>query len=414
MTAASSPTVFVSSVGEPLGSARRGRAIALGAALLIGVNLRPSITSTAALLAPAAERFDLTPTQTSLLATLPIIAFGVSAPIGPFLARRRGTAEALMWIMLALAGALVLRVTVPGGLLVGTFVAGLAIMAGGTLLPQYLKSLRASGLWIGLSTMSFSAGAAIGAGLTVPVHALTESPAVALGAWALPAVLAAAAMALVARRRSAGAPPSVRVSVSSSSLTTVSFVTAMFGLQAMLFFAVAAWLPRMLGDRGVDPQTAGGLLALVNVAGLVPTLLAPIAARRRRLLRALVPVLGAVMLGAFAWLSSGAGSPVAMAVTLGAVQSAVFGLSLALIVILAEDEASAGLLSAVAQGVGYAFAGAGSLLVGILRDVTGSWTPSLVLMIGCALALSVIMGFVVRRHPVDLRVHADAPASARA
>ncbi|PRB64954.1 MULTISPECIES: MFS transporter [unclassified Microbacterium] len=404
----------MSSRSERRGSEFRDRAVGLGAALLIGLNLRPAITSVAALLEPTRAAFDLAPVQLNLLATLPVIAFGISAPVGPLLARRLGVTRALIWTMVALAGSLALRVVVPGGMLPGTFLAGVSIMAAGTLLPQYLKSLRAGGLWIGLSSMSFSAGAALGAGLAVPLSTAVGGPAVALGLWAVPALIAAGAMVGVALRSEAPPPPSSRMALPRSARPTVALITAMFGLQAMLFFAVASWLPRILGDRGVDAQTAGWLLALTSVAGLVPTLVAPILARRRRVLRLFGPGLGIVMLAAFVWLASGDESYIAITVVLGAVQSATFGLSLALIVMLAADEASAGLLSAIAQGVGYAFAGAGSLLVGVLHDLTGGWTASLVFMIVCAAALALVVGFVIRCRPVDLQAPSEVPALPRA
>lgn len=404
----------MSSRSERRGSEFRDRAVGLGAALLIGLNLRPAITSVAALLEPTRAAFDLAPVQLNLLATLPVIAFGISAPVGPLLARRLGVTRALIWTMVALAGSLALRVVVPGGMLPGTFLAGVSIMAAGTLLPQYLKSLRAGGLWIGLSSMSFSAGAALGAGLAVPLSTAVSGPAVALGLWAVPALIAAGAMVGVALRSEAPPPPSSRMALPRSARPTVALITAMFGLQAMLFFAVASWLPRILGDRGVDAQTAGWLLALTSVAGLVPTLVAPILARRRRVLRLFGPGLGIVMLAAFVWLASGDESYIAITVVLGAVQSATFGLSLALIVMLAADEASAGLLSAIAQGVGYAFAGAGSLLVGVLHDLTGGWTASLVFMIVCAAALALVVGFVIRCRPVDLQAPSEVPALPRA
>ncbi len=401
---------FVSSRSERRGSEFRDRAVGLGAALLIGLNLRPAITSVAALLEPTRVAFDLAPVQLNLLATLPVIAFGISAPVGPLLARRLGVTRALIWTMVALAGALALRVAVPGGMLAGTFLAGVSIMAAGTLLPQYLKSLRAGGLWIGLSSMSFSAGAALGAGLAVPLSQAVGGPAVALGLWAVPALIAAGAMVGVALRSDAPPPSSSRMTLPRSARPTVALITAMFGLQAMLFFAVASWLPRILGDRGVDAQTAGWLLALTSVAGLVPTLVAPILARRRRVLLWFGPGLGIAMLAAFVWLASGDESYIAITVVLGAVQSATFGLSLALIVMLAANEASAGVLSAVAQGIGYAFAGAGSLLVGVLHDLTAGWTASLVFMIVCAAALALVVGFVIRCRPVDLQVPSVVPA----
>ncbi|WP_223625451.1 MFS transporter [Microbacterium sp. EST19A] len=393
---------FVSSLSDTGRAKVQERAIGLGAALLIGLNLRPAITSVAALLEPIGAGFALSAVQLSILATLPVIAFGLTAPLGPLLARRLGVVRALVWAMAALAMSLILRAVLPGAMLAGTFVAGAAIMVAGTLLPPYLKSLGAGGLWVGLSSMSFSAGAALGAGLSVPVsHA--SGPSLALAVWAVPALLATGAMIRVASRSDAPSHTPARTRITRATRRTVALVTIMFGLQAMLFFAVAAWLPRLLGDRGVDQATAGWLLALASIAGLIPTLVAPMVARRRRVLLWFGPGLGAVMAIAFVWLASGDASYVIITIVLGAVQGAMFGLSLSLIVTQSQNQASAGLLSAVSQGVGYAFAGAGSLLVGILHDLTGDWTPGLVFMIASAAVLSVIVALVIRRPAVDLR-----------
>lgn len=43
--------------------------------------------------------------------------------------------------------------------------------------------------------------------------------------------------------------------------------------------------------------------------------------------------------------------------------------------------ADAASLSAMAQGVGYVLAAFGPLLVGVLHDVTGSWTAPLVVLL---------------------------------
>ncbi|MBD3942061.1 hypothetical protein IF188_10170, partial [Microbacterium sp. NEAU-LLC] len=185
------------------GTARAARALGLAAVVLVGVNLRPAITSVAALLGEVSTQFALDPLAASVLVTLPVIALGASAPLGPWLARRLGVAWALTATMIALAAALSLRVTGAAPLLVGTVVAGAAIMAASTLVPQYLKSLSAGGLWVGISTMSFGAGAAAGAGLTAPLYAWFGADArLAIGAWA--ALAAAAALAMAAAARGSG------------------------------------------------------------------------------------------------------------------------------------------------------------------------------------------------------------------
>ncbi|MDR2294775.1 MAG: MFS transporter [Microbacterium sp.] len=379
-------------------------ALLLTVALLVGINLRPAITSVAALLHETTTQFGLSSGWSSALATLPVIAFGLTAPLGPLLARRIGTTGALAASMGVLALALVLRVLAPAALLPGTFLAGAAIMAAGTLLPQYLKAIAASGLWVGLSGMSFGVGAAIGASLVVPLYRVSgQSAPIALGAWAVPAVIACAGMLLSLRGGGTpviSAPP--RAPRTRSTTTTVLLVTAMFGLQALLYFAMTAYLPKILAERGVDAAEAGWLLAWFSIAGLLPTLAMPMIARRRSLLLWCAPAIGVLTAAGMVWLSLADGPYAAIAGVLGAVQSGAFGLALALIVQLAADEESAGALSAIAQGVGYALAGIGSFLIGVLHDLTGSWPLALSVMAALALVLAVVTAATVRRSPVAL------------
>ena len=108
------------------------------------------------------------------------------------------------------------------------------------------------------------------------------------------------------------------------------------------------------------------------------------------------------MAAGFVWLGLDGGHDPAIVTVLGIAQNAGFGLAMGLLVSLAADESSAGILSAIAQGTGYAVAGIGSLLLGVLHDATGTWTPSLLVMALCALLLAASVALVIRRRPVSL------------
>ncbi|MEO6309673.1 MAG: MFS transporter [Leifsonia sp.] len=391
------------------GSTRQGPARLLGlvAALLIGLNLRPAVTTVAATLDEASRALGLSAVETTVLATLPVIAFGVSAPLGPWLARRFGVSSALLWAMWALAAGLLIRVLWPVLLLPGTFVAGAAIMAAGTLLPQFLKSLDASGLWVGLSSMSFGVGAALGAALVSPLYAVSgQRVDVAWGVWAVPALLAGIPLLLgMLRLRNAG----VRESRAREALvftprasSTMVLLTLVFGLQALLYFAMTAWMPLLLAERGYNSAGTGWLLAWFSIAGFVPTLIMPILARHRAVLVWVGPGLGlAVAIGMLALYFASSEQVFWVVGGLGAVQSAAFGLSISLIVTMSANPSTAGVVSAVGQGAGYAFAGAGSLAIGLLHTATGGWLLSFGVMAVLGLVLSVVVAVVIRRDIVD-------------
>lgn len=387
---------------QPEATGGLSRAIALGAALLVGINLRPAITSVSALLEHVSTTFALSAAATGVLATLPIVAFGISAPLGPMLARRIGTARALLVAMVVLAVALALRVLDGWMLVPGTFIAGAAIMMGATLIPPFLKSLGASGLWVGLSTMSFGVGAALGASASVPLERVLGGTAPALACWAVLALIAAAALLLVGRGDSVAAQHRPRIAITRDNRSTVLIMTAVFSLQSLLYFAVTTWLPSMLAERGTDPGTAGWLLGWFSLIGLIPSLVAPVIARRRSALTWFGPGLGLAMAAGYAWFAFSSGMDTAVVSWIGIVQNAGFGLAMGLLVSLAADAPSASILSAIAQGVGYAVAGVGSLLLGLLHDATGDWTASILVMALLGIALSACTAMVIRRRPVSL------------
>lgn len=387
---------------------RSARALGLTAALLVGLNLRPAVTTVAATLEGARLALELSAVETTVLATLPVIAFGLSAPLGPWLARRHGVGAVLLWSMWALAAGLLIRVLWPALLLPGTFLVGAAIMAAGTLLPQFLKSLDASGLWVGLSSMSFGVGAALGASLVSPIYTASgQRIDVAWGVWALPALVAGIPLLVgVLRMRSdGGAPPQQRPALDFAprATRTMALLTLVFGVQALLYFAMTAWMPLLLLERGHDSAQTGWLLAWFSIAGFVPTLITPILARRRAVLVWVGPGLGiAIAIGMLALYFSSNEQVFWVVGGLGAVQSAAFGLSISLIVTMSANPSTAGVVSAVGQGVGYAFAGAGSLVIGLLHTATGGWMASFVVMAILGLVLSVVVAVAIRRESVDL------------
>ncbi|MBD3943267.1 MFS transporter, partial [Microbacterium sp. NEAU-LLC] len=228
--------------------------------------------------------------------------------------------------------------------------------------------------------------------------------------WAALAAAAALAMAAAARgsgRSDGGAAARPRLAVPRGAGRTIALVTAVFSLQALLYFAVTAWLPRLVIDRGESTTTAGALLAWFSLIGLLPTLVTPILARRPRVLAWFGPAIGVSVAAGQVWLLVADPAQYVWVVgLLGVFQSAAFALGISLIVSLSANPPSAGLVSAVAQGVGFAVAGVGSLLIGLLHDATGAWIASFTVMAGVALSLSLAIWAVTRRSPVDLVVRA--------
>ncbi|MBP2267293.1 CP family cyanate transporter-like MFS transporter [Pseudarthrobacter sp. PvP004] len=397
------------------------------ALVMVSVNLRPAITTVAGVMNQVPGVLSLDPGLLPLLGTLPVLAFGISGPIGPWLARRLGTGRAVAVALLVLAAALVVRATVPTLLLPGTFLAGMAIMTASVLVPQIVKANRGTGWWTGLCTMGFGLGAALGAGLVQPLQqAFGGNLPSALAVWAVPALLGAflihrsggrpTAAETSAREAGAAAVSSLTQDTPSSSVLlapvnpgevtllrkqrTAWAVTAFFGLQAMLYFAITSWLAVYLVSKGLSSADAAALLAWFSLAGLPASLLAPVLAGRPAILRIMAPGLGlAVALALLGVLTAPAGLQFVMVGILGVVQSAGFGLAMALVVIRSFGPQTAGKLSAMSQGLGFALASLGPLVAGLLHTWTGGWEVTFWALAAEAVILAAA-GFLAIRGPV--------------
>jgi len=184
-------------------------------------------------------------------------------------------------------------------------------------------------------------------------------------------------------------------------------VTLFFGLQALSFYAVLAWLPSIYRDHGYSPAAAGLLLSVSALLQIPITLALPGVATRlrdQRLLAAGCTLLTAAGLAAV--LLAPTGAPYLWMVLIGAGQGAAFAVGLTLFVLRARTAAETARLSAMAQTFGYLVAAGGPLLVGTVHDVTRSWTPALLLLL--ALAVPQLVTGVLAGHARHLR--AGAPA----
>jgi CP family cyanate transporter-like MFS transporter len=93
---------------------------------------------------------------------------------------------------------------------------------------------------------------------------------------------------------------------------------------------------------------------------------------------------------------------------LAAVWDSVIGISGGACIVLAlsffglraDDHRQAASLSAMAQTIGYVLAAVGPIAVSVLHDVTGSWTPVLVVLLVVELLLVVLGGFAGRRRVI--------------
>ncbi|MEU6850659.1 MFS transporter [Actinacidiphila alni] len=396
---------------------------------LAALNLRIAVASLSPVLSEVEHDEHLSSFGAGALSTVPVVCFGAFAFLAPRLTRRFGPHHLLWYALLALSGGIVLR-SVPGvpALFCGTLVAGAAIAVGNVLMPQIIKHDFAgrAGLMLGCYSLALSGGAALAAGVVVPLESATGwGWRQVLALWAVPSLVAALAWLpelLLPERRSANrrtpdarsahrrepdrrspghrepaaarqhrtAVPAPAPAPASGSLwrdRTAWAVTLYMGLQSLGYYAILSWLPTLLQDHGMSDSRAGWMLSFSSFPGMAASFAAPWLQQRMRPAFLAPLVAAALCATGFAGLFASPVPGVYLWMTaLGLGQGLAIGLALGYIVARSPDAHHTGRLSTMAQGVGYLIACLGPLGLGLLHSASGGWTVPVVVLLGVLVA----------------------------
>jgi CP family cyanate transporter-like MFS transporter len=292
------------------------------------------------------------------------------------------------------------------------------------LLGSLIKRRRAdqAGLLVGLYLTTMSVGAIVASVTAVPLFEAAGGDGagsrLVLGLWALPALAAVVAWLPQLRLRThpAAAAPGGRRGVRQMARYPLAWqVMAFMGLQSLSYYAALSWFPTMFRDRGLSPEIAGDLLALMNLGNAVTALLVPVLAHRARDQRALVAAaMVATTVGLAGSAYAPAGSSAAWVLLLGLGQGATLGLGIFLTMARAPDPATAAALSGFAQGAGYLIAATGPPLLGVLHAATGGWSvpvAALLVVAAAQLVTGTLAGRARTVPSVSHQPHGYQPAS---
>jgi CP family cyanate transporter-like MFS transporter len=311
---------------------------------------------------------------------------GLFAPLAPPVLRRYGSRLAV-GASVGLVGSFgILRALLPDAALVLAFTVpvGVGIAVAGTLLPVVVKEEYPSRPTLG--TGVYAAGINVGA----TVASLAAVPlAVAVGWRGALVAYSATTLAIVLlwlQRRHAPAHPVERVHLPLR-LPTAWVLAGAFALQSILFYGFNAWLPDAYVDRGWSETAAGGLVATMNAialaVGVATAALGDRFGSRRRFLAggslaavAAAALIAADMPSAWAW-----------SVLLGAAIGVLFTTVMTLPLDAAHGRGDVAAVTTLMLGVGYQIAALAPVLLGVVRDATGSFTLPLVLLAVDALGM---------------------------
>lgn len=366
---------------------RRDQILLIAGIILIGFNLRPALSGVGPLIAMIREATGLSNSMLGLLTTLPLMAFGVLSTLTPLFTRRFGLEKTLSGALLLLTAGIVLRAFgyIPL-LFLGTILLGIAIAFGNVLLPALVKRDfdKRSGFMTSLYSGMMGVGAALAAGLSVPIaESFPGSWKTSLGVWGLFSFLAF----LVWLSQNKFSVPtnskrSFKKAMKDLGSNSLAWNVALFlGLQSIAFYVILAWLPDILISKGFSSSEAGWYLSLSQVTGVLGSVLVPVIAAKKDDQRKYISVL--ILLEALSliglWL--GTNATVFLWVSgIGFSLGGSFGLALLFIVLRSSDSETATELSGMSQSIGYLLAATGPILIGAVFDLTGDWDTALYIL----------------------------------
>ena len=388
----------------------RGRVLALVGIFLFAFSLRSAVASLSPVLDHVRADFEVPAWIVGMIGTAPPVCFAISGILTPRLGRRFGLERLTVAALVTVSIGLVARGLADGAvtLLLATVVTFVGVGVGNVLLPPLVK--RHFPDRIGLVTTVYSTTIAASTFLP-PLFAVPVADAagwrMSLALWSVFSIVALVPWVTLLIRTRGDAVPELEEADGAlfGRLLRIPLawaITVSFFVSGALVYTMFAWMPSLLVDTaGVSAAEAGTPLSMFAAVGLPMSLIVPLLVGRR----GAVPVLfglavTAGLAGVAGLLFAPAAAPLLWVLLLGTAPL-FFPLSLVLIGVRARTHEGALVLSGFVQSIGYAGVAIVPFAVGIVHDMTESWSIPLIMM-ALVIVASIPAGFSVSRpHTIE-------------
>ena len=371
-------------------------AVVLLGVLALALNLRAALAGYPPLLQTVRADLGISAGLAGFVQAGAVLMMAVGSFTGSAVGARLGRERALGGAVgLVAAGSLLRGISSLVALVGGSVLVGLGIGLAGVLITGVVKEHLAAraGAATGGYVVSMMVGATASSAIAVPLATALGGWSFSLAVWAVPAVLATALWAPIARPNGAAG---ARVPLPWRDPFARLIACYQAGT-SLMFYGWLTWLAPYYEGHGFPAARAGLLLAVWSVAQIPAALLAPVLAERHRHWRFWASVtLGcglAGTLGALVLPIPPVAGPWLWAVLMGIGVGAGFPLGLTVIAWRTPDPAASAATSGLALGVGYTVAGLGPLVMGVLIDVTAGYAAAIAVL----LAAGSLQGWAIWR-----------------
>ncbi|OEC61204.1 CynX/NimT family MFS transporter [Pseudomonas sp. ENNP23] len=377
------------------------RALLMLALVLGAINLRPGITSLAPLIERIAAELSLSRGLVSLTTALPVLCMGLLAPLAPRLAVRFGLERVIAGCLGLIGLALAARLgSHHSAVLIGSAAAlGAGIAIAGPLMSGFIKRHFHDhvGRVVAWYALSMTVGGAAGAVLTDPVVMLAQGGwHLGLAAWAIPAGVAMLLWLYLPNRAekaeeggAAGLPWRE---------PRAWLITALFAIQAGLFYALATWLVARYTEAGFSSLRSNSLFSLFMLMGLPSSFILPWLAQRFGNRYHLLLGCGFITTLCLAMITFAPTQvPGLWALLLGLGLSGSFSLAMVLPLYEVNSSLAVSRWTAMMLFAGYSLGSLTPVLAGLGRDLAGNYQVPFMVITGLASLLCVLAWLLGRR-----------------
>ena len=366
---------------------------------IASVNMRAGLLIMSPLLPILKEQYHLSAFLLSFLTSLSVLCFAGSAFLMPLVGKIGGTNRVIAIFLAVLTVAIFIRTVGDLPMLfMSSLTIGIATAVLNFSLPVWVKENASehSGLITGIYITVMGVFAAISVAFAVPLASATSwgwrlamVPCLVMGvfssAWWLikyPKSSASYQMQLPSKfhRQLLRSPGAWSIAV-------------YFGLQSMIYYGTATWLPAILVSKGFTLSDAGFAVSITGLIGSLIGIMVPHYSSKLPNLRLLLAILGAVLAICFLGIIFDNGWHLIIWLLISNITfSATFTLSLLLTVKRSINASETRSLSIMAQAIGYSMSAFAPGIVGAIFDVTVDWNIALIVPIALSIAL-VAVGF---------------------
>lgn len=352
---------------------------------IAAINMRAGLTIMSPLIPILKEQYHLSSFLLSFLTSLTVLCFAASAFLMPLVGKIGGTNRVITFSLIVLTVAIFLRAigNVPM-LFLSSLTVGIAIAILNFSLPVWVKENTSehSGLVTGIYITTMGVFAAVSVAVAVPLaNATSWGWRLSMVPWIITGLISSIWWILKNPRSSKSSHMEISSKFHNELLTKPGAwsIALFFGIQSMLFYGTATWLPTILVSKGLSLSNAGFMVSITGLLGSVIGIVAPHYSSKLRDLRILLVFVGLIISISFAGIIFDHGWRLVIWLLISNIGLSVsFPLALLLTVTRSVGAGETRSLSIMAQAVGYLMAAFAPGIVGVIFDSTLNWNIALI------------------------------------